>query len=147
MLFVVALALVLYSIPFFRPTGEVFGGHRGELPEAVHGRDLELGPILRVTGAHVDLDGHPLGRIDEERTRDALTETLAIHRRNWAILHPREPFPGVLLVAADRDTEYGPLRSLGISAASAGYSQLSFVVLTPDPIPLFDDDFAAAMRD
>ena len=119
------LCILVWELPFFRAKGEACGCalRDYELPRARHGADLELAPMLTVSRAGAPrLDGRRIGD-EEQRVRDL--ETL---RRNWDLLHPSEPFPASLMLAADRTTRWGTLRPLLAAAARAGYARPQLVV-------------------
>ncbi|MDQ3037077.1 MAG: biopolymer transporter ExbD [Myxococcota bacterium] len=49
-------------------------------------------------------------------------------RASWALLHPNDPFPGAVIVQADRSTDFRALRHVMFSAAQAGYASVSFAM-------------------
>lgn len=128
-LFVACLCVLVWELPFFRATGEACGCpiRDYELPRALNGMDLELAPMLTVPRA-----GAP--RLDGRRIDDAaeLVRDLEALRGSWDLLHPREPFPGSLLLAADRRTRWGALRPLLAAAARAGYARPQLAVEIED---------------
>jgi hypothetical protein len=148
-LLVIVLCLVWYRLPFveFEPWG--FGPVDGSLPVATRGHAVELAPRLRIDGWRVVLDGRLVGDL-EARARepdhalDRLGDDLDAHRRNWSILHPREPFPGTLQLAIPAATPWGSIRPICLVAAAHGYGNLAFLVRIPPPDPPFDWDHFAA---
>jgi biopolymer transport protein ExbD len=59
---------------------------------------------------------------------EQLVQDLETLRRNWNILHPREPFPGTVIIQADRAIDFRVIKKVMFSAAQAGYSNISFAV-------------------
>lgn len=145
------LVIVLYLFPLFRAapqfTDETWGD---DFPFAENGVDLELGPIVRLDAAGVTLDGRRMATREELESGQgaipALVDDLRVMTRNWSILHPRDPFPGVVLIGASADVPYGHVRRVVTSAWEAGYPHTSFVVRTPDDrLPIDTDEFARAI--
>ncbi|HJL18144.1 MAG TPA: hypothetical protein RMH99_20945 [Sandaracinaceae bacterium LLY-WYZ-13_1] len=129
----VLLCLVLYELPFFEATGQCGCRPPEDLPEARHGTELPIAPVLRITPARVTLDHRTMG------STEALTRDLTVFRRSWDVLHPGAPFIGELLVEASRGVRYGALRGALEAADRAGFGRISFVVAqAPDPA-LFDE--------
>lgn len=91
--------------------------------------DPELGPVVRV-----DDDG----RVSIDRRRMSsppdLAADLATLRRNWAILHPRERFSGVLLLHAPPDTRLAPIAPYLVAARDVGYVHLLVAAYRAAPV-------------
>lgn len=148
----VAMVLVVYLLPLFRAEATCgMDGSWAHVPAARHGIDLELGPIARLDAAGLTLDGRrlaTLGELDASRGPVAtLVADLETLHRNWFLLHPRDAFPGTLLVAADSDVPFAHVRRVAASGAEAGYGRLSFVVRQPAPLPIEQDGFARALAE
>jgi hypothetical protein len=152
---VVALVVVLYELPLFRAAGELLHDSSWGLgvPLAENGVDLELGPIVRVDATGVSLDGRRMAtreELDADRGVIApLVSDLETMHRNWAILHPRDPFPGTVLIAADGELAYRDVWRVVESATAAEYTNTSFVVRVEtegDRVPLETRAFSAEMR-
>jgi hypothetical protein len=124
---VMLLPLLAWQLAFFRPGAETCCGPRHPHVLAVNGSELELAPSFDLAAGHASLDGR---RLDGP---DALGADLAVHTRNWALLHPREPDPRTLLVDADPHTPWGALRPWLLAAAAADHPHLSFVVEVAEP--------------
>jgi hypothetical protein len=133
---VVLLPLLAWQLAFFRPGAEACCGPRHPHVLAVNGSELELAPSFDLAAGDAILDGR---RLD---TPDALRADLAVHTRNWAILHPREPDPRTLLVDADPHTPWGALRPWLLAAAIADHPHLSFVVEVAEPDAIALSQFA-----
>jgi hypothetical protein len=81
--------------------------------------DLEIGPVLRIDGeGRVTLDSRLMSEPDQ------LAADLATLRRNWEILHPRDPFSGSIILWADPDTPLASVAPFLERALDAGYGQL-----------------------
>jgi biopolymer transport protein ExbD len=64
-----------------------------------------------------------------EMTRiEQLVQDLETLKRNWGILHPQQPFAGVVIIQADINTDYRVVKKVMFSTAQAGYSNVSFAV-------------------
>jgi biopolymer transport protein ExbD len=59
---------------------------------------------------------------------EPLIQDLETLQRNWNILHPREPFPGTVIIQADREIDFRVIKKVMFSAAQAGYTNISFAV-------------------
>lgn len=89
---------------------------------------LVLAPIIELTDAeHAWIDGRAGGSI---RMRQDL-ETL---RRNYAILHPGEAFPGIAVVAAPRDMSARLFHRWLSEIRAAGYSSVQVAFVTHEPV-------------
>jgi hypothetical protein len=131
-LFCIGLAVIAWELPFFEPSCGMSQPALA-LPSARHGGDLELGPIITVDASSVTLDGRRSATPGEIRARglDALTELqadLATLHRNWDLLHPREPFPGSVILSASPDVDWAVLQSVLLAAALAEYPDVQFAV-------------------
>jgi biopolymer transport protein ExbD len=104
------------------------------VPAATHARDLELAPIVTIDDRVVTLDGRRMidvgsvsaaGSIERIEPLIADLEVLAA---SWDVLHPGAPFPGTIIVQADRHTDFRVIKNVMFSAAQAGYANVSFAV-------------------
>ena len=57
-----------------------------------------------------------------------LVEYLDTQRRNWSILQPNVPFPGNIILQADKGTDFRVIKKIMYSCAQAGYANISFAV-------------------
>jgi hypothetical protein len=142
-LFCVTLAIIAWQLPFYRPPTGDFGRDWLDVPHAHHGVDLELGPSVVIDAAGVTLDGRRMATTDEILAHgvDALlpleTDLETMHR-NWSILHPRDPFPGTVLIVAPPDTRWAILHPVLMRTALADYPNASFVVDAEPVEPSFE---------
>lgn len=137
----VLLSLLAYELPAFRGDGEGCGCNRAyddAVPEAENVQDLQIGPIAYIDERGLLLDGRRMASVRDLQNGvglEQLTQDLETLRRNWGVLHPREPFAGHLLVAAAAQVPYGQVRMVTQTAASAGYEEIDFVVRVREPGP------------
>jgi hypothetical protein len=96
---------------------EPFSHPRVRLPLLSAPDSFEPSPVLELDTGHVWLDGRAVDTT-------ALAEDLATARRNWAVLHSREPFTGALAVLCDASTSTARLRGALLTAHAAGYASL-----------------------
>lgn len=129
------ITLVVFLLSSFSASGELIAQRAGlTMPSAANAIELELAPIVQIDARVVTLDGR---RMADTQTLAAspglerieqLVQDLDTQRRNWNILHPREPFPGTVIVQADRLIDFRVIKKVMFSAAQAGYSNISFAV-------------------
>jgi len=129
------ITLVVFLLSSFSASGELIAQRAGlTMPSATNAVDLELAPIVQIDSRVVTLDGR---RMADTQTLAAnaglerieqLVQDLETLRRNWNILHPREPFPGTVIVQADRGIDFRVIKKVMFSSAQAGYSNISFAV-------------------
>jgi len=105
-----------------------------KMPDARNVTDLQEAPIISVNPDVVTLDGR---RMADTRTLAAspqvermeqLIQDLETLKRNWSILHPQQPFPGTVILQADRSIDFRVVKKCMFSAAQAGYANISFAV-------------------
>ena len=81
--------------------------------------DLQIAPVLRVDDdGRVTLDSRLMS------DPDRLATDLEILRRNWAMLHPRDPFLGAIVLWAGPDTPLASVAPFLERALAAGYQEL-----------------------
>lgn len=129
------VTMVVFLLTSFSASGELLSVQRNvHMPEAANVSTLEPCPIVAISPEVVTLDGRrmvdtptlaanaALERIDQ------LVQELETQRRNWGILHPRQPFPGTVVIQADRNIDFRVVKKVMFSAAQAGYANISFAV-------------------
>ncbi len=129
------IVLVVFLLASFSATGELVAQKPDlTMPDAVNVTRLEVAPIISVDAIVVTLNGHRIadtqslaGDAKMERI-EPLVENLQILQRNWSMLHPQEPFPGTVVMQADKKIDYRVIKKLMFSAAQAGYANVSFAV-------------------
>jgi biopolymer transport protein ExbD len=129
------ITLVVFLLSSFSASGELLSQRQGlTMPNAANAEDLELAPIVQIDARVVTLDGRRMADTQTlaanaglERIEQLITD-LETLRRNWSILHAREPFPGTVIVQADRTIDFRVIKKVMFSAAQAGYTNISFAV-------------------
>jgi biopolymer transport protein ExbD len=129
------ITLVVFLLSSFSATGELLSQRPNlVMPSAANAVELEVAPIIAIDARVVTLDGR---RMADTQTLAAtaglerieqLVQDLETLRRNWSILHAREPFPGTVIVQADRSIDFRVIKKVMFSAAQAGYTNVSFAV-------------------
>jgi biopolymer transport protein ExbD len=129
------IVLVVFLLASFSATGELLAQKPSiTMPKAQNVKRLEIAPILAIDNVVITLDGR---RVADTNTLasdakveriEPLVENLATLKRNWSMLHPQEPFPGMVILQADQKIDYRVIKKVMFSAAQAGYANVSFAV-------------------
>lgn len=129
------VTLVVFLLSSFSASGELLAQQPNlKMPDARHVVDLEIQPVVAINPDVVTLDGR---RMADTRTLAAdprvermeqLIQDLETLKRNWSILHPSEPFPGTVILQADKSIDFRVIKKVMFSAAQAGYANISFAV-------------------
>jgi biopolymer transport protein ExbD len=104
------------------------------LPSGINVIDLEEAPVIAINRQVVLLDSrrvadtNTLASTPQLDRIEQLVEELETLKRNWGILHPRQAFPGTVIVMADVGIDYRVIKKVMFSAAQAGYANISFAV-------------------
>ena len=129
--------LVIFLLMSFSATGEILFVQKNiVLPDAQNWTDLERAPVIGVTKDVVTLNGSQVASGDElakdSATGDAkiteLHDQLVTLKNNYKLLHPTEPFNGIVIIQADKGVEFKILKKVMYSAATAGYNNVNFAV-------------------
>ena len=130
------ICLVVFLLMSFSSTGELVTQRSGlHVPHAEHTEELELAPVLSVDATTVVLDGRRVAdtaslAADPKVERiEPLIDLLETLKRNWSVLHPRDEFPGALILQADEAIDYRVMKKLMFAAAQAGYPNVKFAVV------------------
>ncbi len=105
-----------------------------QLPDAANAVDLEEAPVIAISQSVVLLDSRRVAdtnSLAQDATLERieqLVQELETLKRNWSILHPRQDFPGTVIIMADRGIDYRVIKKVMFSAAQAGYANISFAV-------------------
>ncbi len=129
------VTLVVFLLTSFSASGELLAQQPNlKMPDAHNVVDLEPQPVIAINPDVITLDGR---RMADTRTLEAdarvermesLIQDLETLKRNWAILHPTEPFAGVVVVQADKNIDFRVIKKVMFSCAQAGYANISFAV-------------------
>lgn len=129
------IVLVVFLLASFSATGELLAQKPSiTMPKANNVKRLEIAPIIAVDRIVVTLDGRRMADTqtlanDAKVERiEPLVENLQTLKRNWSMLHPQEPFHGMVIMQADEKIDYRVIKKVMFSAAQAGYANVSFAV-------------------
>jgi biopolymer transport protein ExbD len=129
------VTLVVFLLTSFSASGELLAQQPNlKMPEASNVVDLEPQPVIAINPDVITLDGR---RMADTRTLEAdarvermesLIQDLETLKRNWSILHPTEPFAGIVILQADQKIDFRVIKKVMFSCAQAGYANISFAV-------------------
>ncbi|AKF84009.1 Biopolymer transport protein ExbD [Myxococcus fulvus] len=136
--------IVLFLIANFSATGEVLMMTKDiQLPEAVNVAEVEMHPVVMVSGDQVSVSGTIVGRVedfskDEYLNIPALEEKLRDMKKQFEDLHAManddaNTFKGDINIQAHKDVEYAIIKRVMFSCATAGYNNINFAVMTVAP--------------
>lgn len=129
------MVVVIFLLMSFSASGELLAQQPSiTMPKATHAVDLEPAPVIAIDARVVTLDGRrmadtkSLESSPQTERIEQLVQDLETLKRNWSILHPAEPFPGTVILQADRNVDFRVIKKVMFSSAQAGYSNISFAV-------------------
>jgi len=129
------VTLVVFLLTSFSASGELLAQQPNlKMPDAKHVVDLEIQPVVAINPEVVTLDGRrmadtrTLGADARVERMEQLIQDLETLKRNWSILHPSQPFPGTVIMQADRAIDFRVIKKVMFSCAQAGYANISFAV-------------------
>lgn len=129
------ITLVVFLLTSFSASGELLAQRPNlVMPTATNTGNLETAPIIAIDPQVVTLDNRRMADTQTlastptlERI-EQLVGDLETMRRNWSVLHPREPFAGAVILQADRNVDFRVIKKVMFSAAQAGYTNIHFAV-------------------
>ena len=129
------IVLVIFLLMSFSASGELVA-HQPTIimPDAATTEALETAPIISIDHRVITLNGNRIadtqtqGQSSEVNPIEPLVQGLDTERRTWETLHPTELFNRQAIIQADREIDFRVLKKIMLSAALAGYSQISFAV-------------------
>ena len=132
--------IVLFLIANFSATGEVLMMTKDiQLPEAVNVKEIEMNPVVMVSGDEVSISGTVVGRVqdlvkEEYLNIPALEEKLRDMKKQFEDLHAMaegntNAFKGDVNIQAHKDVEFSIIKRVMFSCASAGYNNINFATL------------------
>ena len=129
------ITLVVFLLTSFSASGELLAQRPNlVMPTAGNVEDIEIAPIVAIDPQVVTLDNRRMADTetlanDAQLSRiEQLVTDLETLRRNWSVLHPRDQFPGTIILQADRNVDFRVIKKVMFSAAQAGYTNVSFAV-------------------
>ncbi|HYO66642.1 MAG TPA: biopolymer transporter ExbD [Archangium sp.] len=132
--------IVLFLIANFSATGEVLMMTKDiQLPEAVNVKEVEMHPVVMVSGEQVSISGNVVGQVqdlvkEEYLNIPALEEKLRDMKKQFEDLHAMaegntNAFKGDVNIQADKNVEFSIIKRVMFSCASAGYNNINFATL------------------
>jgi biopolymer transport protein ExbD len=132
--------IVLFLIANFSATGEVLMMTKDiQLPDAVNVKEVEMHPVVMVSGEEVTISGTVVGRVqdlvkEEYLNIPALEEKLRDMKKQFEDLHSMaegntNAFKGDVNIQAHKDVEFSIIKRVMFSCASAGYNNINFATL------------------
>lgn len=115
--------LVIFLLMNFSSTGEIIMiGKNQELPKARLAETLERNPLIKVDEGRIFVE-------DKLVDAKSITGELLELRKKYQELHPKEVFPGIATIQADRRVKYDFLNQIILGMNQAGYSDIKFAVV------------------
>jgi biopolymer transport protein ExbD len=132
--------LVIFLLQQFSATGEVLYMQKDiKLPDARHGQQIEIAPVVAISNAMVVVSGQKVADVaDLDRDPAAviapLVEKLRDEKKRWDFIHQNDSdreknWKGEVNVQADVKVPFKVLRRVMTSAAEAGYGTVNFATL------------------
>ena len=129
------IVLVIFLLMSFSASGELIAQQPTiTMPDAENTEQIEISPVIAVDERVITLDG---ARVADTQTQgqtaqvdriEPLIQGLESEKAKWTTIHPSEPFPGQVIVQADRNIDFRVVKKVMFSAALAGYGNVSFAV-------------------
>jgi biopolymer transport protein ExbD len=132
--------LVIFLLQQFSATGEVLYMQRDiKLPDARHGQQIEVAPVVAISGAQVVVSGQKVADVadldrDQAAVISPLVEKLREEKKRWDFIHQNDSdreknWKGEVNVQADVKVPFKVLRRVMASAAEAGYGLVNFATI------------------
>ena len=129
------VTLVVFLLTSFSASGELLAQQPNlKMPDAKNVVELEIQPVVAINPEVITLDGRrmadtrTLGADARVERMEQLIQDLETLKRNWSILHPSQPFPGTVILQADKAIDFRVIKKVMFSCAQAGYANISFAV-------------------
>jgi biopolymer transport protein ExbD len=132
--------LVIFLLQQFSATGEVLYMQKDiKLPDARHGQQIEVAPVVAISGAQVVVSGQKVADVaeldkDQSAIINPLVEKLRDEKKRWDFIHQNDAdreknWKGEVNVQADVRVPFRVLRRVMASAAEAGYGNVNFAAM------------------
>jgi biopolymer transport protein ExbD len=132
--------LVIFLLQQFSATGEVLYMQRDiKLPDARHGQQIEVAPVVAISAAQVVVSGQKVAEVadlDKEAAQviGPLVEKLRDEKKRWDFIHQNDRdrdknWKGEVNIQADVKVPFKVLRRVMASAAEAGYGNVNFAAM------------------
>ena len=129
------ITLVVFLLMSFSASGELVQQKKNiKMPKAANAVDLDQLPIVSVAADYVMYDGRRVGDYNTLKSDpkiepiDKLVTALEDTARTWKISHPKEDLPASIILQADEHVDYRVIKKVMLSAAKAGFADISFAV-------------------
>ncbi len=129
------VTLVVFLLTSFSASGELLAQQPNlKMPDAKNVVNLEIQPVVAINSEVITLDGRrmadtrTLGADARVERMEQMIQDLETLKRNWSILHPSQPFPGTVILQADKAIDFRVIKKVMFSCAQAGYANISFAV-------------------
>jgi biopolymer transport protein ExbD len=137
--------LVIFLLQQFSATGEVLYMQKDiKLPDAHHAQQIEVAPVVAVSGSQVVISGQKVADIlelekDPSQIIPALVEKLQDEKKRWDFIHQNDAdreknWKGEVNVQADVKVPFRVIRRVMASAAEAGYGNVNFATVEESAI-------------
>jgi biopolymer transport protein ExbD len=132
--------LVIFLLQQFSATGEVLYMQKDiKLPDSRHGQQIEVAPVIAVSGDQVVVSGQKVANVvevekDPSQIIGQLVEKLRDEKKKWDFIHQNDAdreknWKGEVNVQADVKVPFRIVRRIMASAAEAGYGNVNFATL------------------
>jgi biopolymer transport protein ExbD len=132
--------LVIFLLQQFSATGEVLYMTKDiKLPDARHGQQIEIAPVIAVSGSQVVVSGQKVADVaevvkDPSQIIAPLVEKLRDEKKRWDFIHQNDRdreknWKGEVNVQADVKVPFAVMRRVMASASEAGYGNVNFAAL------------------
>ncbi len=132
--------LVIFLLQQFSATGEVLYMQKDiKLPDARHGQQIEIAPVVAISSAQVVVSGQKVADVaelekDPSQIIAPLVEKLRDEKKRWDFIHQNDrdrekDWKGDVNVQADVKVPFRVVRRVMTSAAEAGYGNVNFAVV------------------
>ncbi len=129
--------LVIFLLQQFSATGEVLYMQKDiRLPDARHGQQIEIAPVVAISAAQVVVSGQKVAEVaeldkDQSAVIGLLVEKLRDEKKRWDFIHQNDRdreknWKGEVNIQADVKVPFRVLRRVMASANEAGYGNVNF---------------------
>jgi len=132
--------LVIFLLQQFSATGEVLFMQKDiKLPDARHGQQIEVAPVVAISAAQVVVSGQRVADVvevekDPSQIIGNLVEKLRDEKKRWDFIHQNDQdreknWKGEVNVQADVRVPFRIVRRVMASAAEAGYGNVNLATV------------------
>ena len=130
--------LVIFLLQQFSATGEVLYMTKDiKLPDARHGQQIEVAPVIAVSGSQVVVSGQKVADVaevvkDPSQIIAPVVEKLRDEKKRWEFIHQQDPskkWEGIVNIQADKAVPFRIVKRVMYSCGVAGYFNVNFAAL------------------